>query len=59
MQDSKRRPAIHGVYGIAVYDLLGAAGLEVYLVNARDTKNLAKAKRRREPFRFLAPALSG
>ena len=29
-----------GVYWIAVYDILEEAGLEVYLVNARDTKNL-------------------
>src|SRR6202043_3135517 len=29
-----------GVYWISVYDILEAAGLEVYLVNARDTKNL-------------------
>ena len=29
-----------GVYWIAVYDILEKAGLEVYLVNARDTKNL-------------------
>jgi transposase len=29
-----------GVYWIAVYDILEAAGLEVYLVNARETKNL-------------------
>src|SRR6201997_545355 len=29
-----------GVYWIAVYDILEAAGLDVYLVNARDTKNL-------------------
>src|SRR5437667_5716131 len=29
-----------GVYWIAVYDILEQAGLEVYLVNARETKNL-------------------
>src|SRR6201981_1051059 len=29
-----------GVYWIAVYDILEEAGLEVYLGNARDTKNL-------------------
>src|SRR5258708_21682176 len=29
-----------GVYWIAVYDILEAAGFEVYLVNARETKNL-------------------
>src|SRR2546430_1498123 len=29
-----------GVYWVAVYDILEQAGLEVYLVNARDTKNL-------------------
>ncbi|HEY3619828.1 MAG TPA: IS110 family transposase, partial [Candidatus Sulfotelmatobacter sp.] len=32
------------VYWIAVYDILEAAGLEVYLVNARDTKNLPGRK---------------
>jgi len=29
-----------GVDWIAVYDLLEEAGFEVYLVNARETKNL-------------------
>src|SRR5437899_5426471 len=29
-----------GVYWIAVFDILESAGLEVYLVNSRDTKNL-------------------
>lgn len=33
-----------GVYWIAVYDILQAAGLEVYLVNARETKNLPGRK---------------
>ena len=33
-----------GVYWIPVYDVLEAAGLEVYLVNARDTKNLPGKK---------------
>jgi transposase len=33
-----------GVYWIPVYDLLEAAGLEVYLVNARETKNLPGRK---------------
>jgi transposase len=33
-----------GVYWVAVYDILEAAGLEVYLVNARDTKNLPGRK---------------
>jgi transposase len=33
-----------GVYWIAVYDILEAAGVEVYLVNARDTKNLPGRK---------------
>jgi transposase len=33
-----------GVYWIAVYDILETAGLEVYLVNARDTKNLPGRK---------------
>jgi hypothetical protein len=33
-----------GVYGIAVYDILEEAGMEVYLVNARETKNLPGRK---------------
>ena len=33
-----------GVYWISVYDILEAADLEVYLVNARDTKNLPGRK---------------
>src|SRR6266566_4093942 len=33
-----------GVYWIAVFDILEAAGLKVYLVNARDTKNLPGRK---------------
>jgi transposase len=33
-----------GVYWIAVYDILEAAGFEVYLVNARETKNLPGRK---------------
>jgi transposase len=33
-----------GVYGIAVYDILEATGLDVYLVDARDTKNLPGRK---------------
>src|ERR1700730_10723262 len=33
-----------GVYWIAVYDILEAAGLDVYLVNARETKNLPGRK---------------
>jgi transposase len=33
-----------GVYWIPVYDILEQAGLEVYLVNARETKNLAGKK---------------
>src|ERR1700747_696747 len=33
-----------GVYWIAVYDILEQGGLEVYLVNARDTKNLPGRK---------------
>src|SRR5260370_42607789 len=32
------------VYWIAVYDILEAADLEVYLVNARETKNLPGRK---------------
>ena len=34
-----------GVYWIAVYDILEGAGLEVYLVNARQRKNLPGRKR--------------
>jgi transposase len=33
-----------GVYWIAVYDVLEEVGLDVYLVNARDTKNLPGRK---------------
>src|SRR5438094_10285209 len=33
-----------GVYWVAVYDILEQAGLEVYLVNAWDTKNLPGRK---------------
>src|SRR6202165_2269015 len=33
-----------GVYWIAVYDILEETGLEVYLVNARETKNLPGRK---------------
>jgi len=33
-----------GVYWVAVYDILEQVGLEVYLVNARDTKNLPGEK---------------
>jgi transposase len=33
-----------GVYWIPVYDVLEEAKLEVYLVNARDTKNLPRKK---------------
>src|SRR5215469_17641532 len=33
-----------GVYWIAVYDILEEAGLEVYLANARETKNLPGRK---------------
>src|SRR5205809_5455489 len=33
-----------GVYWVAVYDILEQAGLEVYLVNGRDTKNLPGRK---------------
>src|SRR4029077_10064646 len=33
-----------GVYWVAVYDILEQAGLEVYLGNARDTKNLPGRK---------------
>jgi transposase len=33
-----------GVYWIPVYDILEEAGLEVYLVNARDTRNLPGRK---------------
>jgi hypothetical protein len=37
-------PISRCVYGIAVYDILEQAGLEVYLVNARETKNLPGRK---------------
>jgi hypothetical protein len=43
-----------GVYWIAVYDILEEAGLQVYLVNARETKG-----EDRGPFCFLATAVSG
>jgi len=33
-----------GVYWVAVFDILEAAGLEVFLVNARETKNLPGRK---------------
>src|SRR5438128_2649872 len=33
-----------GAYWVAVYDILEQAGLEVYLVNSRDTKNLPGRK---------------
>jgi len=33
-----------GIYWVAVFDILEEAGLEVYLVNARDTKNLPGRK---------------
>jgi transposase len=33
-----------GVYWIAVYDILEQAGFEVYLVNAKQTKNLPGRK---------------
>jgi transposase len=33
-----------GVFWVAVYDILEQAGLEVYLVNARDTRNLPGRK---------------
>src|SRR5499426_3003065 len=33
-----------GVYWVAVYDILEEAGFEVYLVNARETKNLPGRK---------------
>src|SRR5262249_44701576 len=44
MRDSDRGHAINWGVLIAVYDLLEEAGLEVYLVNARDTKNLPGRK---------------
>ena len=33
-----------GVYWVAVFDILEQAGFEVYLVNARETKNLPGRK---------------
>ena len=44
MRDPDDSDAINGVYWIAVFDILEAAGLEVYLVNARETKNLPGRK---------------
>ena len=44
-----------GVYWIAVYDILEEAGLEVYLVNAPETKNLGGNERR---FTFLESSLT-
>jgi len=44
-RDLRRSHAIYGgLHWIAVFDILEAAGLEVYLVNARDTKNLPGRK---------------
>ena len=43
-KSSQRRCRTAGVYWIAVYDILEAAGLDVYLVNARDTKSLPGAR---------------
>ena len=34
-----------GVYWIPLYDVLEEAGFQVYLVNARDTKNICQAAR--------------
>jgi transposase len=39
-----RRDAIDGVYWISLYEILESRGLEVYLVNARHTKNLPGRK---------------
>jgi len=44
MRDSDRGHAINWGVLIAVYDLLEEAGLEVYLVNARETRNLPGRK---------------
>jgi transposase len=44
MQDRTVAMQSSGVYWIAVFDILEEAGLEVYLVNARDTKNLLGRK---------------
>jgi transposase len=35
-----------GIYWIPVYDLWEEAGVEVYLVNARETKNLSGKEKR-------------
>ena len=44
MQNPHPSDAPSKVYRIAVYDLLEEAGFEVYLVNARETKNLPGRK---------------
>jgi len=43
-----------GVYWIPLYDVLEEEGFEVYLVNARDTKNLPG--RKSDVDRALSPA---
>ena len=42
-----------GVYGIARYDVLEQAGFEVYLVNARGTKNLPGRKSDLQEWQWL------
>jgi transposase len=44
-----------GVYWIAVFDILEEAGLEVYLVNARETKNLPGRKSDVQESQWLIP----
>jgi len=44
MRDSDYRHPINGVYWIRGYTTFREAGLEVYLVNARETKNLPGRK---------------
>src|ERR1039458_9031159 len=44
LQDHHRSDAINPGVRIPIYDLLEQAGLEVYLVNARGTKNLPGRK---------------
>ncbi len=44
LRSKDRGPAVHRVYWIPLYDILEERGFEVYLVNARHTKNLPGRK---------------
>jgi Transposase len=44
LRDSHRRHVIHGRVLVAVFDILEQTEFEVFLVNARDTKNLPGRK---------------